>query len=271
VNRVDYDRIEAVNFSTLKLMAKSPNHYHHNLLKGQTDTNAMKVGRACHMAVFEPETFRSRVAKWEGAVRRGKEWDAFQAANKGLEILTEAEYDSCVAIGAAVRADATAKPYITGGKGEVTLRWMVKRNGYEMAAKGRVDFVANANGGCITDLKTTTDASPEAFGRQALRLLYHAQASFYVDGATQDLGREYPYFIVAVEKKEPYAVQVYEVPADALQMGRELYGRWLDQLNACRQESHWPAYSTGVLPLSLPAWATEEESDDGEGLTGSGF
>jgi exodeoxyribonuclease VIII len=268
MTRDEYDAIEATNFSTLKLMARSPANYRHNLLEGRPDTNALKLGRATHIAVFEPEKFAGAVARWEGGTRRGKDWDVFCAEHKTQDILTEAEHDMCLSIGAAVRADAIAKRFITGGRGEVTLRWTYQRKamgelpGFSMACKGRVDFLPSAGGIC--DLKTTLNAEPEKFGRQAFDLEYGVQGAWYHDGGLLADVRDGPYIIIAAEKKAPWVVQCYEVDATAMQLGRERYVSWLDRLNYCREHAEWPGYAVGVLPLELPRWALNEtEGVDG--------
>ena len=52
-----YDAIDATRWSMLKLMAKSPAHYHQALLESRKDTTALKFGRAVHLACLEPERF----------------------------------------------------------------------------------------------------------------------------------------------------------------------------------------------------------------------
>ena len=263
----DYDMIDALNWSRLKHMAKSPAHYVHNIKAGCEDTAALKLGRAVHMAVLEPDRFGANVVRWEGAVRRGKAWDEFQAAHRHQDILTEREHDQCLSIAAAVRKDSTASAYLAGGKSEVTLRWTHRQTvgiPYEVACKGRCDLITPR---AIVDLKTCADASPEAFGRDAFKMLYYAQAAMYSDGFEAAHGSGLPFVIVAVEKSSPWVVQCYELPEDVLQMGRELYRGLIDRLVACRAESVWPGYATGVLPLELPRWAVQDDDAETDGLT----
>jgi len=266
--REEYDRIERVNFSTLKWMAKSPAHYREVLVNPAPDTDPKKVGRVVHLAAFEPERFRSRIAVWDGGTRRGKDWDAFKERNEaeGRELLTENEYERCMAIQRAVRADATAMNYLQNGSGEVSLLWAapVNETGEEIPCKGRIDFDSQT---ALVDLKTTKDASREGFGRQVVALNYHSQFAWYSDGYFKACGVRKPYVIVAVENEAPYDVVVYRVPEIALRLGRERYDRWLDQLAFCRRHNTWPGYSGGVeLELELPKWALPLDEDDPTGL-----
>lgn len=261
VSRERYDAIERVNFSTLKLLEKSPAHYRHGLITPPADTDPKKLGRVVHIAAFEPERFRNAIAVWDGGTRRGKDWEAFKARNEGRELLTEHEYERCMAIQAAVRAKASAARYLQGGGGEVSLLWTATapESGKEIPAKGRIDFDTDT---ALVDLKTTRCAKPGVFERQAFGLQYHAQAAWYVDGYFCATGKRKPYVVVAVESDPPHAVQVYRVPDSHLELGRVAYGGWLDQLVFCRENNLWPEYTNDMeLELQLPPWMAEGDVD----------
>lgn len=267
----EYNLLNRVNFSSLKWMGKSPAMYRHKLLeKAPKDTDQRKLGRATHLATLEPERFRSDCVVWTEGRRAGNVWKAFKEANVGRELLREKEHDHCLAIQRAVRADATAAKYLAGGRGEVSMFWTHKvqaiggLSGYEMKCKGRIDFEAELP--AIVDLKTTRDASPEGFSREAWNYRYHTQAAYYVDGYEAITSNRLPYIIVAVESAAPYVVQVYRVPDAILDLGREEYRDLLDRLNFCLSNSKWPGYADGELELTLPRWAAPTGAD--EDITG---
>lgn len=257
LHRREYDRVERVNFSTLKWMARSPAHYRSVLTTPPVDTDAKKLGRVAHLAAFEPERFNGAIAVWDGGRRYGKDWDKFCEQHEGKELLTLNEYEKCRSIQRAVQANADAMRYVSGGRGEMAVLWThvagEGANRYTFEAKGRLDFVGTE---AICDLKTTKDASPTGFARQVVGLNYDAQASWYRDGFERATGERRPYVIVAVENYEPFVVQVYRVPEAVLAIGRAKYSAWLDRLAWCREHSSWPGYSdVGPLDLELPAWA----------------
>src|SRR5438128_2539049 len=103
LRREDYDSVERINHSSLKLIARSPSHYLHGLLEERADTDALKMGRVTHLAVLEPERFRSLITVWDGGRRVGKDWDKFCEQNAGRELLTEEEHKLCLALQQAVR------------------------------------------------------------------------------------------------------------------------------------------------------------------------
>lgn len=270
INREQYDAIRRVNWSSLKVMDRSAAHFRHSQLVGQEDTDARKMGRVTHLATFEPETFAATCVVWDGGIRRGKDWDKFKAKHEGREILTESEHAQCVAIAAAVRADAPAAKYLAGGKAEATVLWThtVKPvgdlPGYSIDCKARIDFAADV--GALVDLKTTRDARPEKFRDQAWRLLYHAQAAIYQDAYFAVTGRRLPYVLVAVESEAPHLVTVRPVGSVLLERGREKYRELMDKLAVCRAENRWEGYAVGEMELDTPPWAEPKDEEDSTGL-----
>lgn len=275
MSRAQYDALpDRVNFSTLKWMAKSPEHYLHALLeKQQEDTDSMLRGRAAHMNIFEPERFRSTFVVWDGR-RAGKEWEAFKKKHEaeGREVLTESIHASAVAVASKVRTHPMLAKYLTGGRGEQTLLWqhtvhpMGALAGYTVRCKGRLDFISNL--GPIVDLKSTADASPEGFYWSAKRYHYFAQAAWYCDGLRAALNEQLvrPYIIAAVESKPPYVCQTYRLTAHQLDEGRGAYRAWLDRLDLCRREGRYIGYGEDEMELQPPEQATQETEEDPTGL-----
>lgn len=268
ISRAEYDRIDAVNWSTLKHIAKSPAHYRHALLtrhSSEGDTTARKLGRVTHLAVLEPELFHSSVAVWTGGRRAGSEWKAFCEEHEGQELLTQEEFDHCVALNQAVLANPIAASYLSGGQREATLRWtheIEELPGYPGAlieCKARTDFIGRL---ALVDLKSTRDASPDGFGREVWKYRYHTQAAIYSDGYFAATGKRLPYVLIAAEKTAPLAVQVYVVPPAILERGRDEYRSLLERLAFCRRENRWPAYAEGELEVELPRWATFDDDDE---------
>jgi hypothetical protein len=263
----EYQRIPRVNWSTLREMGKSPAHYRAKLLQSiDEDTDAKLIGRATHVATFEPDLFHSKFITWHDGARRGKAWEKFQEEHAGLEILTEGGAATVDALAKSARSSPMAQPYLSGGRRELSVLWthtvppQVGLDGYSFEMKGRLDFLANI--GAIVDLKTTRDASPEGFGKQVANYEYHVQAAVYVDAVKAVTGEELPFVFVAVEVAPPHIVQVYTMPAEILELGRQRYRDHLGRLNQCRRENDWQGYGAGPLEVTLPRWATPGEDDD---------
>lgn len=266
MTREEYDSLGGVNWSTLKHLGKSPAHYLHDITSDDgEDSEARQRGRVLHLAIFEPERFARDVVVYPDR-RAGRAWDAFAEKHAGKEIITSRMLDHVAALAASVRSSAMAARYVTGGSPEHTIQWRFRSpaiehlDGFEFDCKGRLDFVAEA--GAIVDLKSTKDGSPTGFAREVLRYEYHAQAAFYADGYEAMTGVRLPFVFVCVETAAPHVVQVYRVPDDVLELGRERYMQLLAHLNVCRKEARWPGYAETEMELVLPRWARPLEDDD---------
>src|SRR5579872_4150227 len=119
----EYSAIDAVNWSTLKNLRRSPLHYQHALRSPRKDTPRLAIGRAGHTAVFEPDRFMLEYACYKGKIRRGKKWDDFKAAHEHETILKMDEYKLCLAIRDSVRAHPLAAEYLKNGIAEHSIAW----------------------------------------------------------------------------------------------------------------------------------------------------
>lgn len=270
IGRDEYDRMEAWNFSRLRMLAQSPKHFAHSVKYGSTDSAARKLGRVIHLAVLEPEAFEDRIAVWEQKVagkkpkkgepppppsdkiapRNGHAWDEFQAANAGKEIVTIEERNEAIAIANALHEDEHAAPLLSGGQTEVTLSWEFGGFG----CKVRLDLHAP---GRIVELKKARSVAPRSFQNDAYKYRYHAQAAWQVDAVLIATGETCEHHVIAVEDRPPYVSQVYSYDEQAIAAGRAEYQRWLAILEECQRTKHWRGYADGPLRLSLPAYAPE--------------
>ena len=255
-----YRELPGINWSSLKLMDSSPLHFKYGLTHPRPDSSAMQLGRAAHCAVLEPDAFPRRYVLWDGGIRRGKTWDAFQEANADKECLNAADYETALAIRDAVRAHKAARRLLRWGKPEVSLRWLDESS--RMWLKARLDWVAPR--GTLVDLKTSRDIEPRNFGRTAANLMYHGQLAFYRRGLIARGAALEPVYIVAVESSAPFDVLVYEVDEDVLFSGDQLVTKLLHQVKACRRrygKRPWPGRSGEVESLEFPSWALPADND----------
>ena len=266
--RSEYDALtDRVNYSTLKILGlKSPAHYLHALAHGGPDSSPRKLGRAVHVAALEPEKFAAEFIEYEER-RAGRFWEQFKVMHADREILSSKEMAAARRVAAAVRSHPIAAPYLAKGVAEATILWdytvptLGGVEGFTQPLKGRVDFVSAAEGGCLVDLKSTRSSAPGPFGADAARYQYHVQAAMYVDGYEAATGKRLPYLLIAVESEGPCVSQVYRIPEDLIELGRETYRDWLGRLNYCRRENVWPGYADAPIDLALPRWATPSEEE----------
>jgi hypothetical protein len=262
-----YRALDALNWSRLKHLAKSPAHYHWALTDTEdNDTKSLLLGRAVHAAVLEPKYFKERFTIFQGT-KRGKAWDEFKAAAEleGQEVLSLKEALHVNALVTSVRQHPAASRLLVGGKPEETIQWTASTPqvldfpARIWKAKARLDYLSAT---AIVDLKTAKSAHPDDFARDAWNLGYLGQAAWYTDGVKAATGRALPYFFVVVEKAAPFVVSVFQLPDDLIERGREQYVNLLARLALCETENRWPGYVDGIAPLELPRWVERSEDED---------
>lgn len=250
---VEYHRDKSrVSASDLQAIDVSPLQYRHQR-SIEKKGDELDVGAATHMAIFEPNRFKHHVVVYDGKVRRGKYWEEFSASRCNNLILTPSQYNTVCRMSSAVRKHPIASRLIQGGNPEVTIHW-VHRSGVRM--KSRIDYLSPFS---VVELKTTRDASEDAFGRACVRYRYPIQFAVYTDAVSCAFGEYRQMYVIAVEKLRPHHVAVYMVPIEIIMIGRERYERALRVLAECKKTDSWPGLAGDeIRVLQLPAWAIDD-------------
>jgi hypothetical protein len=234
-----------VRFSRLRLMARSALHYY-DALQDPTDYDSLarRIGRGTHALVLGQP-----VVVFRGAVRRGKEWDAFRLEHAGEEILNETEYERSHRIASAIHNHDDAKRLLFGPgvQLEKHLAWTLDGR----ACSSRPDAFTHDT---VAELKTARTCEPDKFIRDAQRSGYHAQLSFYM-AALESFGIVKPQnaVIISVESERPHSVVCYELTARAIDIGTSMWRLWWERLRVCEESGCWPGYSESVLPFDCEA------------------
>ena len=218
-------------------------------------SEAMKLGTALHMKVLEPDLFdKTYVAVPESIkVRRGKEWDAFVEANEGKECLRLSQYVQISAMASALLSCPTNKPIFDATPKEwrevVLLSELI-----DVPIKSKVDMICPEKG-IIVDVKTATDASPEAFTRQCVDFGYDVQAAWYAMNAEANGIEVNEVCFFVVENEFPYVTGTYTfsrhsqfMMAGEMEVKRRLADYRFD-LEIPEPEPGWVVHD-----LELPNW-----------------
>lgn len=262
ISAEEYHRWPYASQTILKIMRdRSPLHAYQQMTNPPESTPALRLGDAVHVAVLQPDLFRSRFAVAPDVDRRTKagkeEWAEFVAENADKSVLKADEWGVCESIREAVHAHPIASKLLAG-EAEQSALWVDPATG--VTCKARFDIVARSFG-TIIDLKTTIDASPSQFTRAIYNYGYYIQAAHYLAGA-RALGIEVDLFaIIAVEKEPPYAVAVYQIEDEALQAGIDELRPLMATFARCQETGVWPSYDDQVTRITLPhyAWRQIEE------------
>lgn len=259
----DYRAWDAWNFSLLKLGARSLAHAHYEMTNPSEPTPAMVIGSATHAAILEPDQFPLRYAAAPAVDKRtkaGKQtWEDFTTAHALHIALRAEEFDQCREMSSSVWKHPIASQLLKGtGINELSAVWTCQET--KLKCKLRADRLTHWNQWSrVVDLKTTKDASPEAFAKDVANYAYYHQAAHYLDGLDALDARLRKFTIIAVEKDPPYCVAIYELDDYAIDQGREeLIEIKKAFANAVKTDS-WPGYPAEVRTLELPRWKQRRE------------
>lgn len=268
-----------VRFHHLRAVGRSPAHAR-LVLRGEEgeSTREMQRGTAVHAILFETkrvirytvEDAKAYGGKPEGkkVSRQGKAWEAFEAANIDAEILGGEEYEKAHRMADAVRADKLAMS-VLGGTRERTILWD------HLGRRCRATPDAAEYDSHVTELKTSSTSDPVRFTSHALRMHYHGQLAWQLDGViASHLGRPSAAFVVAVESAPPFPVTTLRLTERALEKGRGLYHLWLERLLSCERANEWPSYAQSVVDLDVPedagyTFTDSEGADEGDADAGA--
>lgn len=184
-------------------------------------------------------------------------WSDVQAEwmqnNGHRTVLTAEQWDQLHRMRDAVMDHPAARALLAGvpGQAELSVYWNDPQTGE--LCRCRPDYWRSDD--LLVDLKTTDDASPEGFAKSIANWRYDVQAPFYMDGVQLATGRKPRGFVfIAVEKKPPFAVGVYVLDADSVEIGRAQYKADLQTYARCKRTGEWPGYGDKIQTISLPAW-----------------
>ena len=261
-----YASWDALRSSYLSKFKRSPRHALSYRLNPREPSAAMNLGTAIHSAVLEPEMFEKEYAAAPKVDRRTKPgkatWAEFLAQNPKVSVLSSENMDTCLRIRESVWSEPWAEALL-GGKGENELCAVWQDPEFKVACKCRVDRFS-ASRGAIIDLKTTRDASREAFGRAIENYDYHVQAAFYLDGFDAISPHPRTFLWIAIEKEPPYGASVGEADSADLEEGRRRYKAAIGMHLEAERTGVWPGYPSEIQIFQRPPWARRSGGDADE-------
>ena len=244
--------MKRVHYSSLRQMARSPQHYVASVDDLLEQSRAMRIGSYVHQLVLGPQPGKT-IHLFEGEKRIGKAWDAF--SEREGEIVTLPEAKEAELIARAVSLDANAQMLLANTEREKPLQW--ESNGMPCATGG-LDAIGE---GRLIDLKTTSNAEPRKFARHIFDMGYPAQLAWYQEAARANGLVADELYIIGVEVTAPYAVTCYRLTPPVVEFGGKCIAMWMEKLRGCLENDFWPGYTQAILDLELPAWMGEVEDE----------
>ena len=202
--------------------------------------------------------------------RSGEDWpvkwlieqqESAQALVEGKELVSAADYDKVVAMREVLCNIPAYNAIVNSETAQKELSIFGEILG--VGVKIRIDHVDVVDGVVrITDYKTTSDASPEGFGKSAFNHGYLAKMALQRDLFVKAFNekRKVVVGLRAQEKVEPYLPMLYTLTDEQLRIGRLQYLEALATYKKCKELDSWPGYSNGITEqeLMIPDWALKQ-------------
>jgi hypothetical protein len=227
------------------------------------ETPAMRLGTATHKLILEAYDFASEIAisKKFGTGKAAKAEKAeFYAEHEGKTIITADDYENCKYMRDSLLNLSEVREIFETGEAEVS-GYYVDRDRYSagsnMLCKFRPDW---ENSWCIADVKSTIDASEQAFSRTIHALHYNVSAAHYLEGSRILTGQEHDQFLfLCVEPNPPYEAAVYKLGPESLEAGLMQRRYALDAIKRGRETKEWPLLNNGVARvIEMPSYALND-------------
>ena len=219
----------------------------------RVDEGKFDLGRAAHelllcgqscLAIVEADDWRTKAAREarDAAYAEGK---TPLLARQWADVERMAE-----AVQRQLAVHFEAKEALSNGQPEMALIW---KEGV-VWCRARLDWLPN-EGVIFYDLKTTPDASPDAWQRRLFENGADLQSGFYRRGIRAVLGIQSPRFrFVVVENEPPHAVAVFELDPAAVDLADRKAEEAIRVWGECMKTGTWPAYPPLVHYVAPPAW-----------------
>jgi len=246
------------HYSTIKKLALSGVQYIYACNNPSEPTSAMLFGTLVHFLVLGARPSAKPLVCYDGK-RQGNAWKDFEEANHGAEILTASEWKAGERVANAVLRDPVARARLDGARLEVPLVW--EENGLKFSTSG-IDIVTADD--AAGDLKTTTSTFPDAWTRQAFKMLYPQQLAFYRRGLRANgIACSKGLFLLGVETKPPFEVVDLELTEGMIDFADRTVSLWLEKLRVYKESAQWPGYAQSPVPFDVPSWMRDDD-DDGD-------
>lgn len=244
----EYQRIPAVNFSTLKWCEVSVSQMRLRQQLGGQDTPALKFGRAVHTAILEPEIFAETYKVIGDKRKKETKAEIADAEFFSMETLTEAEGKMLDGMKRGVESHTQASYLLAHADKELVCVWTDEKTG--VACKARIDaYVPTMY--TLVDLKSTKDDFDARFFHSTIvEHFYHVQLAFYARGLRANDRAVEHLLQLFTSKAEPYASELIRLDDELLAHAELMIDEWLAAYASDEQ--------IGITTVKTPNWYKEK-------------
>jgi hypothetical protein len=240
----------SLSASGAKTLLKSPARFEYERRHPKASTESMDVGSVAHHLILHRGGRLVVVDAYDWRKPANQQLRDNGRA-QGVVVVHRGQLRAAAAMARAVRRHELAGAILSQGKPEQSAYWIDKATGVTLRA--RIDWLRDD---AIVDVKTTADASPEAFAKSCANYGYRESAAHYRAAVHALTGRWLPFVLIAVETAPPHLVAVYRFDADDLAWGAARMRTAIDAYAEHESAGVWPGYSPEIEVLSMPRWAS---------------
>lgn len=271
--------------SQLKDMLRSAAHFHsHNIVKEHEREvkKHLDFGTLAHTLFLEPDQFEAEFAVLpEDAPKRPTEtmlkaknpspdtlgkiafWENFEAEHAGKIIVTAEQIQGAQRIVENLKQlSMYAEMQNNYGMAEASI--FFTDPAFDLELRIRPDWhIAPCKAfpfGLILDLKTTTDARPNAFSKKCGDFGYDLSAAMYREGFQEYYRTEQkpPFIFLVAESSIPFNVKQYQASELFLSVGETRYNKAKELLAESLLINEWDGYSLELEEIFLPSYLTKQ-------------
>lgn len=238
----------ALSKGGLDRLESSPAHFKAQIVSKNPPSPEMVFGSAFHTYALQPGKVESEI-RVQAFVK--KEDRDELALNDGISLITEDQKDAALCMLESIKACKTASGLINHADSakEHSVFWDEPIYGFK--CKCRPDIMIPSLG-ILADLKTTRDAGPDKFLRDALwNYNYFVQAAWYLAGINTVQSDVYyqTFLFLCVEKSPPYVVAVYRATQIRIDDARQKIRPLLALYAECLKNDDYPGYPDKIIDL----------------------
>lgn len=249
IPNVVYHHPECPGYSSTTLKRIIAQSYNHWFEKQEERDDSLVFGSAFHVYNNEPHNFDQEFIIAPTSEKRSAEWKAVAAMAGGRAVLSREDFETVKVMSVKLMEHPIARDLLNGSQRELTFFSRDQETG--LLKKIKVDAYKPM---LPSDLKSTMNASPQAFARDSRKFLTRVSAAFYCEVLTdhfQKIHRDF--YLIACEKVEPREIAVYRVDDDSIDRGVEDVRRALRIIRRVLDGgiASWKGYDLSVTNISI--------------------
>lgn len=252
----EYCELPGINQSKLKVIRRSLAHFRCSLDYEHKPTESQQLGNLFDVLVLTPERFNEEFTIVEKVPRANSAAyiELVKSAN-GKALIDKSDYDTACKMRDTLMSNSLASGLLEGAKKQIAITWQI--DGID--CKGRPDAFS-PNYGALIDLKSTRDARPYQFARDAEKFGYFHQIEFYRQGMYYNSIPVDHCFFIAQESSAPYGVVVHEVKEPDLAAVRLEIADLINTYKYAVDTNSWPCYAEVINTLERPKYGTNYDT-----------